>query len=375
MDPTGAAEREPIDVNAMRRPSILRNGLHRADVAYVLHYDETNNIRRLHLEANGFNVPVLNCWVLGGFGRRDATPIDLAPLRTRARIQSNAEELHFGLFGKGAFPTVLGSRKLEVFLEWAIEEELLVHYLALDPFYWSVVDVVDSVLAAGEMPDGFDETLKSDLSTVLRADRARTAALMSRFDYPDLLPENRHAFMSALIDFASDYSDHLDHFGYQMLRGLLQMGRHNPLPFIEGGTARVLIDGFRDFFLERICILKNASHIFDAEDVVSSELTAMTLTDNGAPFCNYRFVMRSHDKPGVQVSDVLVGLLGRFFSWVSSSTEEDVADLKANLSPAQARNRERLIRLLEASYAENAAFTHTIVSLADRQKAAVFLDF
>ena len=37
--------------------------------------------------------------------------------------------------------------------------------------------------------------------------------------------------------------------------------------------------------------------------------------------------------------------------------------------------KDGLIRLLEASYAENAAFTHTIVSLADRQKAAVFLDF
>lgn len=375
MDQTDAAEREPIDVNAVRLPSILRHGLHRADVAYVLYYDETNNIRRLHLAANAFNVPVLNCWVLGGFGRCDATPIDLAPLRARAFIQPNAGELHFALFGKGDFPTVLGSRKLEVFLDWALEENLLVHYVALDPFYWSVVDVVDSVLAAGDMSGGLDETLKSDLSTVLRADRARTAALMARFDYPDLLPENRHAFMSALIEFASDYADHLDHFGYQMLRGLLQTGRHTPLPFIEDGTARVLIDGFTDFFLERICILKNASHIFDAEDVVSGELAAMTLTDHGAPFCNYSFVARSHDDPGVQVSDVLVGLLARFFSWVSESAEADVLDLKTNLSPAQARNQERLVRLLEASYAENAAFTHTIVSLADRRKAALFLDF
>lgn len=375
MNPTEANERGPIDVNAMRLPFIRQNGLHRADVAYVLYYDETNNIRRLHLQANAFNVPILNCWVLGGFGRTDGTPIDLGPLRERARIQANAEELKFGLFGKGAFPTVLGSRKLEVFLDWALEQELLVHYLALDPFYWSVVDVVDSVLAAGEMPSGFDETLKSDLCTVLRADRPRTAALMGRFDYPDLLPENRRAFMSALIEFASDYADRLDHFGYQMLRGLLQMGRHTPLPFIGGGEARVLIDGFRDFFLERICILKNASHIFDAEDVVSGELAAMTLTDQGAPFCNYRFVARSHDEPGVQASDVLAGLLGRFFSWISESTEEDVLDLKANLSPAQARNRDRLIQLLEASYAENAAFTHTILSLADRHKAALFLDF
>ena len=138
---------------------------------------------------------------------------------------------------------------------------------------------------------------------------------------------------------------------------------------------RVLIDGFRDFFLERICILKNAHHVFDAEDVVSGELARMTLTDGDGPFCNYRFVERSHDDPGVQVSDVMVGFLAKFFSWISSVDEDEVRDLKAALSPAQARNRERLIGLLEASYAENAAFTHTVVSLADRQKAAIFLDF
>lgn len=375
MEPAEPTEPTPIDVNAMRRPSILRHGLHRADATYVLYYDETNNIRRLHLEANAFNVPVLNCWVLGGFGRRDETPINLAPLRSRARIQTNAEELKFALFGKGDFPTVLGSRKLEVFLEWALEEALLIHYIALDPFYWSVVDVVDSVLVAGEMPDGFNETLKSDLSSILRADRARTATLMARFDYPDLHPDNRHAFMTALIEFTSDHADHLDPFGYQMLRGMLQMGRQHPLPFIEGREARVLIDGFRDFFLERVCILKNASHIFDAEDVVSGELAALPLINAGAPFCNYRFVLRSQDEPGVQASDVLVGLLGRFFSWISENTEAEVLDLKANLSPTQARNRERLLQLFEASYAENAAFTRTIISLADQHKAGCFFDF
>lgn len=81
-----------------------------------------------------------------------------------------------------------------------------------------------------------------------------------------------------------------------------------------GDEARILIDGFKDFFLERICILKNARHVFDAEDVVSRELAEIRLTDGDAPFCNYRFVDRSHDDPGVQVSDVMVGFLAKFFS-------------------------------------------------------------
>ena len=73
-----------IDVNMLRRTAIEAHGLIHADRAYWLYYDETNNIRRLHLQADAFNVPDLNCWVLGGLGRRDSTPIDVAPLRARA---------------------------------------------------------------------------------------------------------------------------------------------------------------------------------------------------------------------------------------------------------------------------------------------------
>lgn len=370
-----ADARVPIDVNEMRDSAILLNGLEHADTPYCLFYDETNNIRRLHLEDGALNVPTLGCWVLGGVGRRDGAPIDLTQLRDRARIQSNAKEVKFHHFGKGDFLTVLGSRKLEVFLDWVIEEGLLIHYLALDPFYWSIVDIIDSSLAedAGVLV-AFAPQLKSDLYAVLRADRRRATELMSRFGYPNIGPDHRSAFMSGLLEHLRDEEDRLEPFAYQMVRGLLQMARDKSLSHLEDEKPRVLIDSFKSFFLERICLLKQASHVFDAEDVVAAKLDEIDLRDGTAPFCNYRFVARSHDEPGVQASDVVVGLIGKFFTWIGDSSPATVAWTRANLSPAQARNRERLARLFEATNTENAALTMIVVSLEDQHKAGHFLE-
>lgn len=369
-------EKKPvIDVNDLRDPSIWAHELHRADRAYCLYYDETNNIRRLHLESGTLNIAAPDCWVLGGVGQREAAPIDLTPLRQRARIQATAAELKFHLFGRkgGDLLAALANPKMGIFLEWMSEQDLLVHYLALDPFYWSVVDIIDSALP--DDPVMLDTPqLKSDLFRLMRSDRDRAATLMARFNYPGIAPENRAPFMTALIDWLSEEEDAFDHFAYQMLRGVLQMGRRQPLTFIEDETPRVLIDGFKTFFIERICLLKNATHVFDEEAVVAAELSEIEFEDDGLPFCNHRFAPRSHDEPGVQASDVLTGLLGRLFTWVAGLSETEVPGARAALAPEQEANRGRLSSLIAASRAENDALTNAVVSLEDQYKVARFLD-
>lgn len=365
-----------IDVNDLRRPAILLHGLARADRPYSLFYDETNNIRRLHLETGAFNAASLDCFVLGGVAQTPgAPPIDLAPLRIAARIQPSAKELKFELFGKGDFIDALGSQKVRVFLEWAEGQSLLIHYLALDPFYWSVVDIVDSILVVDATPlQMFGPQLKSDLNRVLRENLADTAALLAAFDYPSIAPDRREAFINALLERLEAAEDRLEHFSYQMLKGVLQMGRRaSTLPFIEDEEPRVLIDAFTHFFLERMAILKSADHVFDTEKTIVERLAKLDLRDGDQPFQNYRFVERSHDEPGVQAADVAVGLLGKMFSWIIATDDETLQETRASLSPLQVENLRALSVLMDRSTDENAAFANSIISLADQHKAGWFL--
>lgn len=55
-----------IDVNEMREPDIGLYGLTGADDVYTIYYDETNNIRRLHVRPDGLNVKEPACFVLAG---------------------------------------------------------------------------------------------------------------------------------------------------------------------------------------------------------------------------------------------------------------------------------------------------------------------
>jgi hypothetical protein len=54
------------DIDELRDTQIRLHGLTKADCVYTFYYDETNNIRKLHVGAKGFNVGTLKVFVLGG---------------------------------------------------------------------------------------------------------------------------------------------------------------------------------------------------------------------------------------------------------------------------------------------------------------------
>jgi hypothetical protein len=56
----------PIDVNQMREPAILLYDLKDADDHHTFYYDESNNLRRLHVTEDGLNVRDPMVYVLGG---------------------------------------------------------------------------------------------------------------------------------------------------------------------------------------------------------------------------------------------------------------------------------------------------------------------
>ncbi|MBO9501632.1 hypothetical protein [Brevundimonas sp. A19_0] len=368
-----------IDVDEMRNPVIAMHDLINVDTAYTVYYDETNNIRRLHVTPEGLNVGDPKCFVLGGIAY-DGPMRDLGfdRLSSALRLQPSAKELKFSHLAKGDFLDVLGASKVATLLEWLNAEGLFIHYEALDPLYWSTVDIVDSILAEDDenpilMMMG--PALKNDLHGVLRADLTCMIDLFQRYTYPNVGRDRRKAFISELLDALEAHRDEMEHFSFQMLKGLLQIGlRLDRLPFLEEERPNVLIDEFSTFYLHRLCLLKNAQHVLDTEPVIIDRLEAMPLTLAGAPFRNFRFVARSEDEPGVQISDAIVDLVGKFYSWIIAAEMGDVVQARRSLSPRQEAGRKNLRRLVDRSIGQTPAFAHRVMSLADQYKADRFLE-
>ena len=68
-----------IDVNEMRDSILAAYDLPNVDERYTFYYDETNNVRKLHLTSAGMNIRRPDCFVLGGIVHRGSPrPIALA---------------------------------------------------------------------------------------------------------------------------------------------------------------------------------------------------------------------------------------------------------------------------------------------------------
>lgn len=367
-----------MDLDKLRKQLVQFNGPTGTETPATLYYDETNNIRKLHISERGLNVANLNVFVLGGIvhmGR--PRRLDLTSLRDAMRIQKNASEIKFKHVAPGTFPDLLRSTNLTTLLNWISDNGLLIHYQALDPFFWSVVDIVDSLLhkIGDPMLIRGHLVLKSDLTEILRADFADTIDLFHRYSYPSLSPESRAPFLNELIASVKRThvplrTAHAEILGQVLRKGLDLDG----LIFIEDNAPLRLIDDFSSFYVNRIALFNNAVHILDMEEQIRDRLQAMALTRGGVPATNFTFV-DSKTEAGIQVSDVVVGLLGKMHSYFTQTRIQDVSSLRASLTGVSLANAELLRDCIARSDDANAAFLNHVMSAHDLPKLDCFLRF
>jgi hypothetical protein len=365
-----------IDVNAIRDSDILLYGLNKAGKTYTIYYDETNNIRRLHVTADGLNVREPMCFVLGGIAHEGpARDLDFESLRAALRLQKSTKEMKLEHLGKGDLLQLLGSAKIEIFLRWIMEKGVWIHFQVLDTMYWSIVDIVDSIVteAGHAQLMMIAPALKNDLYTVLRYDIIHTVDLFRRYSYPNVGRNKRLPFIHELQSLIEDRRDLLPDFNFQMLKGLLQMATGSKsLPFLEDEEPNVLINEFSTFYIKRICLFKNSTHILDIEDVIRARLAAETFLDKEHSLQNYQFV-DSKTETGVQIADAMTGLLGKYFTFVNRTPLLELRDVRSSFTPVQSRNLALLADLIDRSIAENVAFASYVLSDEDRRRSALFL--
>lgn len=367
-----------MDVDELRNPQIELHGLTKADSVHTFYHDETNNIRKLHIGAGGLNVAELKVFVLGGIVHEGPPrPLDIAPLRAAMRIQKTAHEIKLEHVAKGDFLDVLRSKKLTTFLQWITDNMLMIHYHDLDPLYWSVVDIIDSIVPWLKNPAlyQYHALLKSDLALVLRRNLAVTIGLFHRYGYPGLAPESRKPFLEELIELLESDSAALPEFNFLMLKGVLQAGRTlDNLEFIEGYPSNLLIDDFSTFYLNRIAVFKFSTHVLDMEECIRAEMLRTPLMSGGKPAANYRFA-DSKAEPGIQLSDIVVGVLGKMHTYLTETPPDELAADRASLEGTSLQNAELLRDLISASHEANIAFLNHVASVHDLDKLDLFLRF
>lgn len=336
------------------------------DLPIQIYHDETNNIRRLTLTEVGLNVPENKAFVIAGVALQQTETIaEWAQLRRLLCIQPNAPEIKFEHLAKGSYEDALGSQKMASFLNWLLDRKMMVHYSALDPLYWSILDIIESLQVDDRLRiNPYHMELKTELHNAVLQDASVFMTLLHHFKYPNLLREQVRPFLEAVMDFVNDHVPEDRNMATKVLKQTLRHAAHLSgleLAFLHGNQAGELISDFSNHFMHCIYIFKNAAHVFDNESYVEKLMQNIELRD-GAHRLNYRFA-DSKKEEGVQLSDVVTGLIGRHFSYLQDHSLTELMRRRDRYNQTQLTNLANMRKLIDQSDEFSDGFFHTIMPL------------
>lgn len=342
--------------------------------AFVFFYDETNNNRKLHIKEDGtLNVPGLGDFVLGGIVCDSTSEkLDFESFRSTLRLDSEIKEIKLKTLAKGEFLDIISNERIFKFLNWIEDQDLLIHYFHLDPLYWSVVDIIDSVLLHKPELTQHVFRLKADLYEVIKPDLAGVIEIFSKYNYPDVRSESIKPFTEELLERIEPNRLSVPDFNFKMLKYVLTFARGLPnLEFIEGYCAKKLIEKFDIFYLHRLLRFKNSVHVFDNEpQVVGGLLGSPAVRDK---FKNNLEFVESEASFEIQVSDVLTGILGKMHTFLRTASIDEVARTRRSVGSIGRSSLHSLNSIFTASQAECSAFFQHVASVRDLHKEKVLL--
>ena len=345
------------------------------DGVYTFYYDETNNIRKFYLKEYDFNSAFSNNFVLGGLVHEGPAP-DIQPLIDSFQLQKSVKEVKFKHIAKGGLLDCLKSKKLALFLQFIKSSDLYIHYSSLNILYWSLVDIVDSAISHSEVSQQlglqFANSLKNDLYKLSKIEIDSVILLFRKFEYPNIKKNSILPFIEELSDLFSGYLDDMEfHFGLESLRQILKEAKKKgSLPFVMDEEDFVLIKDFSHFYLRPIYMFKNSRHIFDNEDSIANILSGYKIVDDSKEVNNYSFV-DSQSNQLTQLSDILVGLIGKLHSYLNTSSRDEIFYDFSQLNLTQSENIDLLLSLIDESHDKNIGFLHTTDSYEETSKIEI----
>lgn len=361
-----------LDIDEIRKNTVLLHGLRDVNGINTFYYDETNNIRKYYLTRRGVNVDKEENFVLGGimyFGNESIA--DLNDLFRNLNLQKTTKELKLKHIARGNFINCLTSKKLNVLLKWLLDSDLFIHYTNVNILYYSIVDIVDSIIldSSAKYDIYFSNFLKNNLYKLVTLEKELFLKLFYSFQYPNIKKEEVSNFIDELMHIIEKYVDFYElHLGLSHIKQLLnEAKRYKNLCFIMDEKDYVLISDFVDFYLRPIYIFKNSKHYFDKEASVEDILNSYDLYDGGKVIKQYSFI-ESHINRYVQISDVVTGLLGKFFTFVNLSSLEEIKSLELSLNTLQMNNLKLLSKLIHKSENKNRALLLSVTSDEEKLK-------
>lgn len=342
---------------------------------YLLYYDETNNPRSFKLTDNGFNVNEYEFFILGGIGFESDKPAlsnDIDELYSKLLLQRNTTEVKFKHICQDAknFLSLLLEPRVITFIDWVHEKQFIIHYSYVDNFYYTIVDIVDSMEETWIDPI-LNRELKNQLYSLIKEDQDWFVNLLIEINYPNI--KNHKKFVEKIVDWIWN-KNFDDNFYLEYLRQSLKNYRYKQLVFLENNEDRVTIGDYSAFYANLIVTYPNAKHVLDEESFIEKKLKENPIELSGHPGIDYKFINSKKERL-VQVSDLTVGVLRYWMTFLESASIYELNSILNEASDLQKVQLKKFQEILHHSLNISTGFKHGIGSNEFEIKIRFFLEY
>lgn len=367
-----------MDYQNIRLAAIEMGGLSlkKMNKTYEMFFDETNNPRLFRITEEGFNIDDKAFFILGGLVfEKNKKPSEkvINDLYKSFNLQNNVEEIKFKNIQQKAktFLELLEKPKVRTFIEWIYENDYWIHYSYRDNFYYSIVDIIDSMDESSFGGLSFNRELKNNLYLMIKTDKNYFLNLLRQFNYPNIT--NQKAFVEKIITWIETMNFD-DNFFLEYLRQSLKSYRKSSLIYLENNKNLITIEDYSDIYINLIVMYSQSKLIFDEEDYIEKKIQEQSLKIGEKNLSNYRFIDSKESKL-VQLSDLTVGILRFWMRYLEGKTIEELNNDLESLNYNQKKTMKQFQAILYKSLLKNMAFKHGSGSNDFEEKLNAFYEY
>jgi len=371
-----------FDISEHRDLEIQLHNFKNIDNEYIFYYDETNNLRKFWFKnENKFNIPISDLsknFVLGGVTHlKSKMSFDTDTMIKTLKLPKNIKEMKLTYIAKGNFLSSLKSKKLEIFLNWMISNDLFLHYSNLNILYWSAIDILESMIPEELLQIHME--LKTILYEFIKIDLNNFIEILYKYEYPNINRKEANNFLDEILGYIKSNEckfilKHpiIDTNLIKLVYSIIAHSKNTELTFIMNEKSHILIDDLFIFYKKPFGIFKNSYHIFDEESSIEDIFNRWEFFNNTEKWKNFEF-QDSKTNDLIQVSDVIIGLIGKLFTYINDAHFKELNQLKNNLDKQQLINLTKIVKLIDKSDKQSTAFIHSIQGLIESQKLVLLL--
>lgn len=340
--------------------------------SYYMYFDETNNVKSVTVNKNAEIQRTLNIdhvqehFLLGGIAMKEfEEPMTLDDFKKAINIsiKSSMQEIKSGSIYHGDFLHAIRSQKLTPILEFIRSKHWYIHYSDVNILYYCIVDIIDSLLYNSSYQNLWWDPnvffwLKDEFYRIFTSNLQENLERLLKFDYPDVKKKDLHAFREYIAEMILHY--HVNGGVFNQYTALLVQvlsdseAHQRDMVFVQDEERGILIDDFVHFYTTRISVLASSHLTLDNEGDIIAYLQKTPLFMDEKLLANHQFV-DSKSNTYIQLSDIVVGLLSKYFAFVDKKWA-DIKDDLDQLTDTALQNLHLLNEILIYSEQENRLF-------------------